>query len=195
MASWLSKLVGSFWSFLGQYQKLFLRCLHLTLAALIIVQILNSNGMGFTSSQQIRPEITTELFTWMHISVGITLLCLCVVLVIYCLSTRGFRYFYPYLWGDFTQIIRDIKTLTRFKLPESEPRGLATSVQGLGLGALSLVVLSGFTWFMLWRSGSAWALDMKDIHKTLTGLIEAYIIAHGGMGLIHFIKWRYGKTE
>ncbi len=63
MATWLSTLAGSFWSYLGQYQKLFLRCLHLTLAALIIVQILNSNGMGFTSAQQIQPDITTELFT------------------------------------------------------------------------------------------------------------------------------------
>ncbi|AJJ10245.1 prokaryotic cytochrome b561 family protein [Yersinia rohdei] len=193
MATWLSTLAGSFWSYLGQYQKLFLRCLHLTLAALIIVQILNSNGMGFTSAQQIQPDITTELFTWMHISIGITLLCLCVVFVIYCLSTRGVRYFYPYLWGDFTQIVRDLNTLIRFKLPESEPRGLATSVQGLGIGALSLVVLSGFTWFILWQSGSAWAADMKSIHKTLTGLIEVYIIAHGGMGLIHFIQWRYNK--
>lgn len=136
MTTWLSKLIASFWSFLGQYQKLSLRCLHLTIALLVIVQILNSNGMGFTSSQQIQPEITSELFSWMHISIGITLLCLCIVMLIYCLSTRGFCYFYPYLWGDFAQITSDLKTLARFKLPESKPRGLATCVQGLGLGAL-----------------------------------------------------------
>lgn len=195
MMTWLSKLVISFWSFLGQYQKKFLRCLHLILVVLVITQILNSNGMGLSLSQKIKPEITSELFTWMHISIGITLLCLCIVLTIYCLLTRGFRYFYPYLWGDFTQIIRDLKILTHFKLPESEPGGLATCVQGLGLGALSLVVLSGFAWLALWLSDSSWALDMKDIHKTLTGLIEVYIIAHGGMGVLHFIQWRHRKPE
>lgn len=188
-----STLIGSFWHFLGLYQKFFLRCLHIAIAILVIIQIINSNGMGFTPTQQVRAALLTEFFTWMHIAIGITLLCLCVALVVYCLATRGFRYFYPYLWGDFIQIRRDLKTITRFKLPESEPRGLATCVQGLGLGALSLVVISGFAWFVLWRLNSAWAVDMKHIHKSLTGLIEFYIVAHGSMGILHFIMWRFGK--
>ena len=118
----ISTLIGNFWHFLGLYQKFFLRCLHIAIAILVITQILNSNGMGFTPTQQVRSDLLTEFFTWMHIAIGITLLCLCVALVVYCLATRGFRYFYPYLWGDFTQIRRDLKTITRFKLPESEPR-------------------------------------------------------------------------
>lgn len=96
--------------------------------------------------------------------------------------------------GRFSQISTDIKMLIKFKLPDSSPKGLATSIQGLGLGALTLVVLSGITWFILWLQYSSFANETKNIHKTLTGLIEAYIIGHGAMGLLHFILW-YKTTK
>ena len=56
------------------------------------------------------------------------------------------------------------------------PKRLATSVQGLGSGALLLVVLSGLIWFILWRNGSSFAGLALETHKNVTLLIELYLI-------------------
>lgn len=177
------------WHFLALNQPLFLRCLHILVAMLIIGQVLNSNGIALTATEQLVNATLPRYFTLLHISIGLTLLALAILLIGYCLRRRGLRYFYPYLWGDITQIQQDIRTLLRRELPDAEPRGLATCVQGLGLCALSLVVLSGASWFVLWQVGSPFASTAKDWHQTLTGLIEVYLIAHGGMGLLHFAVW------
>lgn len=112
-----------------------------------------------------------------------------------CFNQRGFRYFYPYLWGDFKQIKEDINSLLAKKLPDSSPKGLAATVQGLGLGALSIVILSGIAWFILWLQQSPLALEARSIHKSLTILIEIYIYGHGGLGIIHFIIWKKSKNK
>ena len=86
---------------------------------------------------------------------------------------------------------------TAESLPEQPPRDevevvgddvhleRAAIVQGLGLGALALVILSGATWFFSWIYMAPWADSVKEFHKLLTGLIEAYVLGHGGMGMLH----------
>ncbi len=189
MMSRLSLLCSQFWRYLGSYQKPFLRMLHFIVMLLVIIQILDSNGMGFTQAQQIRPGLSYDIFTWMHIGIGLLMVILTLILTLYSLSTRGLRYFFPYLWGDFSQLKTDIGDIVKLRLPGTDPKGVATCVQGLGLGALWLVVLSGLVWFVLWRSGSPWSGDAKSIHKTLTGLIEVYLAGHGFMALLHFVLW------
>lgn len=183
------------WRFLALNQPLFLRCLHIVIAVLIISQILSSNGMAFTPTDQLVNTTMPHFYTLLHISVGLTIFALSVLLIGYCLRRRGCRYFYPYLWGDISQLQQDIRTLLRHKLPEAEPKGLATSVQGLGLGALSLVVLSGAGWFFLWQLDSPLASTVKDWHEVLTGLIEVYLVAHGGMGMLHFAMWYWERRS
>ncbi|WP_254797833.1 hypothetical protein [Enterobacter sp. JMULE2] len=77
------------------------------------------------------------------------------------------------------------------RLPEASLRGLAGSVQGLGLGAVALVVLSGAGWFILWLLDSSLAPALREWHVTLTGLIEVYSVAHAAMGLLHFTLWYF----
>ncbi|EJD6083006.1 cytochrome b/b6 domain-containing protein, partial [Providencia rettgeri] len=96
---------------------------------------------------------------------------------------------------DFKQIKEDINSLLAKKLPDSSPKGLAATVQGLGLGALSIVILSGIAWFILWLQQSPFALEARSIHKSLTILIEIYIYGHGGLGIIHFIIWNKSKNK
>ncbi|MEL6089948.1 cytochrome b/b6 domain-containing protein [Plesiomonas shigelloides] len=189
------RLFSDFWRYLGQYQHRFVRVLHLTLAALVILQILNSNGMQFTAEGAISAGIVAPLFVWMHIGMGCTALVLGLLLTLHCLFSRGLRYFFPYLWGDFSQLKVDLRTLWQRRLPESAAGGLAPCIQGLGLGAILLVAGSGFTWFLLWRTGSVWAPDLKSVHKALTGLIEAYLVGHGGMALLHFFFWRRNQAK
>lgn len=187
------RLLKSIWSFFGTYQSYAVRLLHLFVLILVLIQIIISNWMSVSKTGLLPITGYRLYFTWLHIGIGISLLFLALLFVYTCFSNRGVRYFYPYLWGDIAQIGTDIKLLMQFKLPESTPKGLAPCVQGLGLGALMLVVLSGFTWFVLWLQDSSLANEARNIHKTLTGLIEAYIIGHGLMGLIHFILWYKNK--
>lgn len=187
-------LFKSIWCFLGKYQTAKIRALHFLMLVLVITQIIISNWMVGTKSTTI-PGISGEyIFTWMHILIGFTLFFLSLSLIFTCLKERGVKHFYPYLWGDFKQIKIDINQLIKFKLPDSTPTGLAATVQGLGLGALSIVIISGITWFFLWIQGAPLANEARNIHKSLTILIEIYIYGHGGLGFIHFVVW-YRKVR
>lgn len=187
-------LFKSIWYFLGKYQTPKVRVLHLLILVLVLTQIIISNWMVGTKSTTI-PSISGEyIFTWMHICIGFSLFFLSFSLICICLKERGIKHFYPYLWGDIIQIKSDINQLIQLKLPDSAPRGLAATVQGLGLGALSIVIISGITWFFLWIQGASLAIEARSIHKSLTILIEIYIYGHGGLGIIHFIIW-YKKTR
>ncbi|MCL0001524.1 cytochrome b/b6 domain-containing protein, partial [Providencia rettgeri] len=167
------------WDFFGIYQTKKIRILHMLILLLVISQIIVSNWMMGTKSVVPPFFDMIYLFTWIHIFSGFVLLFLTFFLVLSCFKQRGLRYFYPYLWGDFKQIKEDIRYLLAKKLPDSAPKGLAATVQGLGLGALSIVILSGVAWFILWLQQSAFTLEARSIHKSLTILIEIYIYAHG----------------
>lgn len=186
---------GSIWTFLGQYQTKRVRLLHLLILLLVIAQIIISNWMTGTKLETIPLTNSLYFFTWLHIFVGISLFILTPFLIALCFKERGIAYFYPWVWGDFTQIKKDLNTLRKFNLPESSPRGLAACVQGLGLGALSVVVLSGIIWFVLWLLHSPVALEARSLHKSLTILIEIYIYGHGGFAALHYIFWCRGKKH
>lgn len=184
--------IQSVWSFLGQYQTKPIRRIHLIVVLLVILQILLSNGMKVTHTDEIVAGFSA-FWTWSHIIIGILLAFLLPIFMFYSFKQHGFRYFYAYLWGDFTQIKQDCQLLIHFKLPESKPAGLATSVQGLGFGAMFLVIVSGLIWFILWTQNAVIAIDFLNAHKALTGLIELYLIGHGAMAVLHFIL--YEKTQ
>ncbi|EFE51786.1 hypothetical protein PROVRETT_09514 [Providencia rettgeri DSM 1131] len=185
----------SIWDFFGLYQTKRIRILHMLILLLVISQIIVSNWMTGTKSVVLPFWDEAYLFTWIHIVSGFVLFFLTFFLVVSCFNQRGLRYFYPYLWGDFKQIKEDINTLLAKRLPESSPKGLATTVQGLGLGALSIVIISGIVWFILWLKQSPLALEARSIHKSLTILIEIYIYGHGGLGIIHFVIWKKSKNK
>ena len=81
----------------------------------------------------------------------------------------------------------------KFKLPEASDYGIAGSIQGLGLGALFLVLFTGLLWFIIWNAKLSWSHDVEDMHKLLTGLVQAYLIGHGVMGVLHIFV--YSKSQ
>jgi len=176
-----------FWSYLGETQTKWTRVLHIAIAALIIFQIIDSNFMVVAYS----PQMVLNIGTWIHIISGITITVVSVLFIFIVLKLRGLRHFYPYLYGDLTQLKLDLKILCSFKLPEASSKGLATIVQGLGLGALVLVLCSGLLWFASWSFQWGIAHEVQDWHKTLTGLIEFYIVGHGCLGVLHFLLRKY----
>jgi len=127
--------------------------LHLSIALLVIVQILNSNFMQINSKGIISDQWFAYYSTWGHFITGILALIISTVFIFVVLSKHGFVYFFPYIVGDFTQLKNDLVCLKEHKMPEANPRGLATSIQGLGLGAIALTATSGAIWFGLWLYG------------------------------------------
>ena len=170
------------WQFLGFFQKPYLRFLHAIIAVLVILQILSSFAMHMLSSGQLNPALSSWLASWYHILSGLLVVILSLLLAADSLTKRGFHYFFPYLWGDTEQLKKDIQASLRFKMVPPRPKGLATAVQGLGLGALLLVVLSGL-------------ILALETHKNVTLLIELYLIGHGCMALLHFFVWQRNKAR
>lgn len=95
---------------------------------------------------------------------------------------------YPWLSGNFTQIKQDLQCLSRVELPESHPAGIAATVEGLGLLALLLALVTGTAWYLS-ASSTGISPELLKIHKTSVGLIETYFYGHGAMALLHFIHW------
>lgn len=46
-------------------------------------------------------------------------------------------------------------------------------------------------WFIAWNFQFDYTQNLKDLHKTLVGLIEFYICVHGIMGIVHYFVQRY----
>lgn len=176
---------NTFFDYLSERHTPGIRFLHIATLLLVITQIILSNFMHLNRSGEIDGTKIQDIATWSHISIGLVMLLIAVIFILLELGSHGFKHFFPYLFGDFSQIRKNLLILKSLHLPEPNSYGLATVVQGLGLGALALVVVSGSTWFYGWWSHADWAHDVLEIHETLTGLIEAYIIGHGGLGLLH----------
>lgn len=179
------KILSTVGSYLKGRQPPLIRFIHITILSLVISQIIVSNFMGFTHAGAIRPDDVYG--TWIHIITGLLLIPLMLLFVVIELRVHGFKHFFPYLFGEFEQLKADFAQLRTKQLPEAEPYGIAAVIQGLGLGAMILVLASGAIWFSAWNLGYDWAHEVRDIHKALTGLVEAYIVGHGGMGVLHII--------
>ena len=169
-------------NYLRERQPPAIRFIHIAVLLLVISQIIVSNFMGFNDAGEISTKGVDFYGTWLHI------IPIAIIFIIVELNAHGFKYFFPYLSGDFSRLKTDFHQLRQFKLPEPGDKGIASSVQGLGLGALVLVLLSGLSWFVSWRYNAPWADSVKEVHEFLTGLIQAYIIGHGCMGLLHMVK-------
>jgi Prokaryotic cytochrome b561 len=189
-------LIHITWEYLREQQPPVVRFLHIFILCLVLIQIIVSNFMGFNDNGEVSKKIVEYYGTWIHIGTGLTLLPLTFVFVYIELKHHKIQYFFPYFYGDFSQLKKDLQQLKKIELPEPNAYGIAAIVQGLGLGALTLVVLSGSTWFLSWTYTAPWAENLKELHELSTGLIEAYVIGHGGMGILHlFFKLKNQKNR
>jgi len=186
-------LIHKFWSYFQDAQPPLVRVLHLTVMVLVLMQLISSNLIHFDAAGRVNNAPAFFLGSWAHFSVGIALGFIGFLFVVIEIGRHGVRYFFPYLWGDFARIKADLKTLLRFQLPEAGPGSMAAVVQGLGLGALVLTLSSGLGWFVLWRTGMSMAVTVMAFHAMFTGLVQAYVVGHGGLGLLHIILWNRAK--
>ena len=183
------RIFKDIWTYFGQSQSVFIRMLHIMVICLVVSQLITSNFVDIEDAGRLRNSIYIDFGTWTHILPGLALVAIMTIFVLIELFQHGLKYFFPYLWGDLSRFRTDLKTLASRKLPEVAPGGLPAIVQGLGLGVLSLTLLSGLTWFLLVQAGSGLAHAVIELHETLTSLVVVYVIGHGGMGLLHIILW------
>jgi hypothetical protein len=188
-------LLRLIWAYFGRSQPVFIRLLHIMILLLVVFQLISSNGVDLDHIRFTGNSVFFDFGTWTHILPGLALVVICAVFVLSEWHRRGLKYFFPYLWADLSQLKTDLKTLFSGKLPASASGGLPAVVQGLGLGALALTLLSGLSWFLLARAGSELAHIAIEAHEVLTNLVIVYLIGHGSMGLLHMILWMRSAPE
>ncbi|HFE37192.1 MAG TPA: cytochrome b/b6 domain-containing protein [Gammaproteobacteria bacterium] len=171
--------------YMQAHQTPLLMRLHLTVLVLVISQILISELIEFNDDGEISQNFFEYYGTWIHMLTGMALIPISAIFITVVLKQRGIMYFCPSMSGSYEQVKKDLNELKRFKLPEASAHGIAATVQGLGMGALSLVLLSGILWFIAWNAGVSWSDGLKEVHEFMTGFIEAYVIGHGSMALLH----------
>ncbi|AHB98315.1 cytochrome b/b6 domain-containing protein [Francisella orientalis] len=175
--------IKSFWEYLGQSQDKNYRILHIVVGIAVLFQIINSNF--------VHTKYGLNAWAYIHMLSGLGLAVLSVLLLIMSLDKRGLRYYFPYLYGDFSVLREDILELRKFKLPNARSGSIAAIVRGLGLLALTLAWVTGFFWFTAWNYQSSYIDSLKSMHKTLVDPVEIYIYAHALMGILHYILQRY----
>lgn len=179
------KLISAFISYIHDcFPKIEIRYIHVLLALLVIWQLINSNFIHMTASGEVKSG--SSIFLWLHIIFGIATVIATIGIIRYLLLKQSFKQFFPYLYGDNITLKKDLKQLRHAQLPAAQKKGIANIVQGLGLCALVLIEIAALTWLVLWLSDSSDANDARKIHKSLTDLIEIYLIAHAGMAILHF---------
>ena len=187
----LRRQASLLWRFLGFFQKPSLRMIHALVVGFVILQLLSSTLMHVSPAGHVSDVPLPWLASWYHLLAGLVTVVLACLLTESSLTQWGFRHFFPYLWGDTAQLKQDILASLHLKMFPPRPKGLAATVQGLGLGALALVALSGLIWFLLWLWASPTAAaTAREVHKSLSGLVELYLLGHGGMALLHFVMWQ-----
>lgn len=76
----------------------FFRALHIIVAVLVLLQIISSN---LTESDALSDYTLTGFVTWFHIVSGLSLIALGVVMLVWMLTQRGFRYYFARLTLNF----------------------------------------------------------------------------------------------
>ena len=183
------RTVKRLWQYFGQTQPVFIRVLHLIVILVCISQLITSNFVNLKGTRIIDGSVSFTFGTWAHILPGLVLVGITALFIAAELSRRGLKYFFAYLWGDLAQVKADVKTIAGRKIPDASPGGLAAIVQGLGLGAMGLTLLSGLSWFVLVQIGAGLAHAAIEMHEALTGLVVVYLIGHGAMGVLHIFLW------
>jgi hypothetical protein len=177
------------WTYLGQSQPAYIRILHLIVLLLVTSQLISSNAVDLDHVRIEDHFVSFDAGTWAHIIPGLFLVLIATVFALSEFFRHGLKYFFPYVWGDLSQLKTDINSLIRGELPDTAPGGLPAIVQGLGLGALTLTLLSGLSWFFLIEFGSGLAHTAIEAHEVLANVVIVYVIGHGGMGVLHMILW------
>ncbi len=189
------RVLQDIWTYFGQSQSVSTRVLHFLVLVLVAGQLVTSDFVRLDQAHRAGHFIVFPLGTWAHVLPGLLLAVIATIFVIKEFYIHGLKYFFPYMWGDLSQLKTDLQTLADRKLPAVAPCGLPAIVQGLGLWALAMTLLSGLMWLFFVLNGSGPAHTAIELHGFLTGVVIAYLVGHGGMGVLHIFLWFRSRTR
>ena len=89
-----------------------IRYLHYLVLLFVVYQIVISSNLIEISHDGIISNNIIEYYgTWSHMIVGLLLFLLAIIFIVVELSKHGFKYFYPYLYGEISQLKSDINQI------------------------------------------------------------------------------------
>lgn len=164
------------------------RLLHLTLLLAVLFQLASSQFIYFPMPG----DPPTLLFT-LHEYLGLTSIAILGAFWLWTLIRHGetrLGRLIPWfsaprlraVWGDARAQLR---RLARFQAPDDADGALASAVHGLGLLAVSAMVLTGTVFFV--ARGTPLSHIAMSGHKLIANLVWAYLFAHAGLAILHHL--------
>ncbi len=172
---------GLLWKFFGFFQTPFIRIWHILAIILVWAQL-------------IKIFRTPMLDSW-HIELGLASVPFICIFLWVSFKRRGLKYFFPYFWGDTTQLNKDIEKLSQGNVPAPRPGGLPGVIQGFGFISFFFTVFLGLLWYLLWESDPRFSVDFLHWHRYTAYALLAYAIGHGCMALWHFTVWKKSQAQ
>ncbi|MGR5235654.1 cytochrome b/b6 domain-containing protein [Vibrio alfacsensis] len=161
------------------------RYLHFAVLFWVLLQLLSSSLMHVHGDTELN-QISDLAF--IHIYSGLVLLPVSLIFATKVIMRRKIQDLYPWLSGHYQVIKEDAESLLKLDLPEAKPSGLAATIEGLGILALILAVVTGSVWYLtVFTSGpSEWLLS---IHKLSVTFIQIYFFGHALFAMLHLAQW------
>ncbi len=168
------------WKFFGFFQTPFLRIWHIL--AIICV------------SAQLLKRIRTHAIDVWHIELGLFLVPFVCVFLYVSFKRRGFKYFFPYVFGENTQLSKDVQKVLQGGIPAPRPGGLPGVIQGFGFVCFFLTVACGFIWYLLWPHMPRFSVNFLDYHRYFAYALAVYFAGHAFMAMRHFLLWKKNQS-
>jgi hypothetical protein len=122
-----------------------------------------------------------------HVWLGIAALVLGVVYCADCLRDGGWRLVFPWLSGQHSTVLADLRGLARGHIPAAEGGGLLGAIAGLTLLAFLAAAMTGAAWFLSHGSGAA--LDWRGHHIVAVRAFIGFLVIHAVAVSLHVLDF------
>lgn len=170
------------------------RLLHLGLSVTVTFQLFISLFMDLPKPEHVGSNGELLAFEF-HEYAGMTAFAIVLLHWLWSAFHNGgeeLRHLFPWNRQGRAEIGSEIRGLSQGKLPEGGPRGgLAGLVHGLGFLAVTGMVVTGATIFLLLPESGAvtpFTHFIMEIHETIAILVWVYWCGHLGMTVLHQLR-------
>ncbi|GLP94845.1 cytochrome b/b6 domain-containing protein [Paraferrimonas sedimenticola] len=154
--------------------------LHLLLVLVVIWLFVSAGGVKMA-----KLAMSPGLWEWNHLWFGGLVTLLSVGFWLTNLAHGKWRSHYSWLVADFAQVVRDLKGLTKGRLPSAIDGGLLAWIEGI---AMLLLIGAGVSGLMGYLSSGAQALSWYDWHTSLAWSLLWALAVHAVAALGHYIE-------
>ncbi|MCE9677687.1 cytochrome b/b6 domain-containing protein [Shewanella sp. AS1] len=168
--------VTKFVRHLVDYQHLILIVLSLFLVA-TSGWILMGRGLSANAS----------IWDLLHVYLGLIAACFSLSILVTSTIHGGWRQYYPYLTGDLSQVVSDLKGLAKGRIPAGGGKGLFSLIEGIGLLLLLGVSVTGLLWYL--QQGSSDALMWRSWHHLFAQGFIGFLIVHSICAISHLLDF------